>query len=317
MADLQGHYWERCRRGAAPWIIGAIGLAGLGAVQLMPVRHRVENDLRARSHEALEAVGLSGVQAEFTGQDGVLKGSVASATDVEKALDVVRSLDGVRIARSELTVAGGATPSGSSTSASPLGTPTPTPTETGTAVPTPTETGAVIPTPAESSLLTPTPTETTAPSPTTAPTPTPAPEPTGTPTATPTPAVTAPTPEARTLAAAEVRRRLTALPPIRFGHGGTRLSTSARRATAEAAAVLASSPSLKVRVQGFTDDTGGWDVNLTISTARAAAVRAALIAGGVPANRISIVGFSEERPTVPNTSAANRAANRRVELVVS
>jgi chemotaxis protein MotB len=46
------------------------------------------------------------------------------------------------------------------------------------------------------------------------------------------------------------------------------------------------------------------------------AVLNALKAQGIPADRMSAAGFGERRPKVPDTSAANRAINRRVELIV-
>jgi len=36
----------------------------------------------------------------------------------------------------------------------------------------------------------------------------------------------------------------------------------------------------------------------------------------VSASSISTIGYGESRPAVPNTSAANKALNRRVEFVV-
>lgn len=124
----------------------------------------------------------------------------------------------------------------------------------------------------------------------------------------------APTPD-RTARTA-VRRKLAALPPIRFAPAGARLTPAGRAAVARAAALLKTAPNLPVRVNGYTDDLGDWDVNLTLSRRRSRAVRQALIANGVPAARITAVGWSEEHPKLPNTSAANRAANRRAEITV-
>jgi outer membrane protein OmpA-like peptidoglycan-associated protein len=318
MTESGNHYWERCRRGAAPLIVGAIGIAGLGAAQLMPVRHRMEEDLRARSLAALSDAGLTGIEAEFTGQDGVLKGTVASAADATRALRVIESLEGVRAAQSELVVSGGPSPSTNGTGAPTAEAPTvdtaspiPTPIETTSAIPTPTEITSAIPTPTEITSAIPTPTEITSAIPT----------PTEITSAVPTPATTAdpPTetpPATGVLTSSQVKQRLRALPAIRFGHDSARLTPPARHVVSQVAAILKASPETSLRLEGFTDNTGSWNVNLTVGTARAAAVRRALIADGVAPGRLIIVGCGEGRPKVPNTSKANRAINRRVELTV-
>ena len=73
--------------------------------QLLPVRHSAESDLRVRSLSALERAGLSGITVDFTGQDGVVTGTVMSTAEAQRALDIVRGLEGVRIATSRLIVA--------------------------------------------------------------------------------------------------------------------------------------------------------------------------------------------------------------------
>ncbi len=73
----------------------------------------------------------------------------------------------------------------------------------------------------------------------------------------------------------------------------------------------------KIEVQGHTDNTGDPVRNLKLSQGRADAVVLALIARGVPAEQLVARGYGVTQPKVPNTSAANRAINRRVEFVVT
>jgi outer membrane protein OmpA-like peptidoglycan-associated protein len=81
------------------------------------------------------------------------------------------------------------------------------------------------------------------------------------------------------------------------------------------AAVLKNHPEIhEVEVQGHTDDKGDADYNLELSQRRAEAVREAMIQRGVAAERLKAIGFGKKAPLVPNTSAANRARNRRVEF---
>jgi len=75
-----------------------------------------------------------------------------------------------------------------------------------------------------------------------------------------------------------------------------------------------------VRVEGHTDDlpiaTARFPSNWELSAARAASVVRALIAAGMPANRLTATGHAETRPLDPAGTDAARAANRRVEIVV-
>jgi outer membrane protein OmpA-like peptidoglycan-associated protein len=112
-----------------------------------------------------------------------------------------------------------------------------------------------------------------------------------------------------------VRQRLGALPEITFRTGSATLTPVDRIIVTKAAAILAANPAVAIQIEGFTDDVGDWDVNLELSRARAETVRKALIAHGIAASRLSSAGRSEERPKLPNTSAANRALNRRAELL--
>jgi outer membrane protein OmpA-like peptidoglycan-associated protein len=83
------------------------------------------------------------------------------------------------------------------------------------------------------------------------------------------------------------------------------------------ATVLAAHPEIAhVRVEGHTDDRGAADANLALSQARAKAVVEYLIAKGIVAGRLEAEGIGEARPLVTNDTAANRARNRRVELVI-
>ena len=72
-------------------------------------------------------------------------------------------------------------------------------------------------------------------------------------------------------------------------------------------------------VSGFTDDVAvnpskGFRDNWELSTARSMTVVRALIAAGVPADRVFGAGFGDTHPVAPNTNDEGRAKNRRVEI---
>jgi len=74
-----------------------------------------------------------------------------------------------------------------------------------------------------------------------------------------------------------------------------------------------------VKVEGHTDNTPihtlRYPSNWELSASRAAEVAHMLIDDGYPPERLSVEGFAEFRPIVPNTSAQNRSRNRRIEVV--
>ncbi|WP_457563786.1 OmpA family protein [Caminibacter pacificus] len=82
------------------------------------------------------------------------------------------------------------------------------------------------------------------------------------------------------------------------------------------AEVLKSNPKLKIEVAGYTDNVGSASYNQKLSYKRAKAVADILIKKyGVDSKRIVVKGYGEKYPLVPNTTATNRALNRRVEIV--
>lgn len=83
----------------------------------------------------------------------------------------------------------------------------------------------------------------------------------------------------------------------------------------EVAKVIQENPHVqKISIEGHASDDGDDAYNLTLSKARAEAVRAYLVKKGVAANRLSATGFGETRPLVANDSPASREKNRRVEF---
>ena len=105
-----------------------------------------------------------------------------------------------------------------------------------------------------------------------------------------------------------------------FAPGRTELSSSAQLALLDLALELAAVPNL-VRVEGHTDDvpirTAEFVSNWDLSAARATRVVRLLIErGGLDPTRLSAAGYAEHRPRQPNTTAAARARNRRVDIVV-
>lgn len=102
---------------------------------------------------------------------------------------------------------------------------------------------------------------------------------------------------------------------INFDTGKAELKADGKATVAEIAAMLKSSPSLSIAVEGHTDNVGQAAANKTLSEQRARSVMNAIVAAGIDAKRLSAAGFGQERPVADNRSEDGRAKNRRVELV--
>ena len=102
---------------------------------------------------------------------------------------------------------------------------------------------------------------------------------------------------------------------VNFATDQTQILPTSGPQMAAVVALLKSDPSLKLAINGYTDDTGSDDHNITLSDGRAKAVHAALAAAGINANRLQAKGYGRTSPVSNNTDAAGKAANRRVELV--
>lgn len=81
-------------------------------------------------------------------------------------------------------------------------------------------------------------------------------------------------------------------------------------------AVLKTNPTLKIQVQGNTDNIGSETYNQTLSENRARAIKSYLVQKGIEPERISPVGYGSTRQAASNKTAAGRALNRRTEFLV-
>lgn len=105
-----------------------------------------------------------------------------------------------------------------------------------------------------------------------------------------------------------------------FNSGSDELTSGARSIIKQVGEALAELPNY-IRVEGHTDDlpisTDRFPSNWELSVMRASNVVHVLQAeGGVPAENLSIIGYGEYRPLVPNEDSVSRAMNRRVDIVI-
>lgn len=102
---------------------------------------------------------------------------------------------------------------------------------------------------------------------------------------------------------------------INFDTGKADLKPETQGTIEQIIALLKDNEDLKVSIEGHTDNVGQPAANKTLSEQRAKSVLAAVVEGGIPASRISAVGWGQEKPVADNRSEEGRAKNRRVEIV--
>lgn len=105
-----------------------------------------------------------------------------------------------------------------------------------------------------------------------------------------------------------------------FNSGSADLTPEAGDIIKQVGVALADLPNY-IRVEGHTDDlpinTARFPSNWELSVLRSSNVVHVLSEeAGIPPERLSIIGYGEYRPLVPNDNSLNRAMNRRVDIVI-
>ena len=107
-----------------------------------------------------------------------------------------------------------------------------------------------------------------------------------------------------------------ALHGILFDTGHATIKPESKSTLQSIGELLKQEPSLRLEIQGHTDNAGTADGNRKLSDARASAVKQYLITNfAVAADRLTTTGFGDTKPVADNGTEAGRSQNRRVELV--
>jgi chemotaxis protein MotB len=105
---------------------------------------------------------------------------------------------------------------------------------------------------------------------------------------------------------------------IAFDTGQAGLKPTAEPILEKVGAVILNHPEMLVEIHGHTDDrpirTSRYPSNWELSADRATQVAKSLIRRGINPAQVSVKGYGEHRPLVPNDSEMNRLENRRVEI---
>jgi OOP family OmpA-OmpF porin len=101
---------------------------------------------------------------------------------------------------------------------------------------------------------------------------------------------------------------------INFKTGSASILPGSFTVLDRAVQVLTEFPSLKLEIQGHTDNRGRAAVNKDLSQRRAEAVRTYFISRGIKPERLTAIGYGLERPIADNRSESGRSRNRRTEF---
>lgn len=105
-----------------------------------------------------------------------------------------------------------------------------------------------------------------------------------------------------------------------FNSGSADLALESRTALYNVGKIIAALPNA-LRIEGNTDNipihSDKFPSNWFLSATRAInVVNFLIVNAGIKPEKLSVIGYGEYRPIVPNNTEANRAQNRRVDIVV-
>jgi outer membrane protein OmpA-like peptidoglycan-associated protein len=102
-----------------------------------------------------------------------------------------------------------------------------------------------------------------------------------------------------------------------FDTGKATLQPASQEQLTNIADILKAYPQVKIRIGGYTDNTGDPSANLRLSGERAANIMAELVRLGIDPTRITAKGYGEENPIADNSTEEGRRKNRRISLRVT
>ncbi len=101
---------------------------------------------------------------------------------------------------------------------------------------------------------------------------------------------------------------------ILFDTGKSSIKAESTSVMVDIIQILAEYPTAKFTVEGHTDSVGSAKLNQKLSDSRANSVRDFLIEKGIGSDRLTAIGYGEDKPIATNNTRSGRKQNRRVEI---
>jgi outer membrane protein OmpA-like peptidoglycan-associated protein len=101
---------------------------------------------------------------------------------------------------------------------------------------------------------------------------------------------------------------------IYFKHNSNDLPDQAFETLDRIADFLLHNPAAKIIISGYTDSTGRYSYNVSVSQFRANTIKTYLVGRGIDHSRIKAIGKGPAFPIATNTTLEGRQKNRRIEI---
>ena len=108
----------------------------------------------------------------------------------------------------------------------------------------------------------------------------------------------------------------TAAQNITFNTGSSKLLVKSTSSLNNIVKILNDNPTLRLKIEGHTDNAGNDDSNMKLSADRAESVKSYFVSKGISADRLEVEGFGETMPIADNKTTAGRTKNNRVDIKV-
>ncbi len=102
---------------------------------------------------------------------------------------------------------------------------------------------------------------------------------------------------------------------INFETGKSSIKPESEPIIVQIAEMLKQNPTLKVSIEGHTDNVGSEISNQTLSESRANSVLNELVSKGIDKSRLKYKGWGQTKPIADNSTEEGKGKNRRVEII--
>ena len=104
---------------------------------------------------------------------------------------------------------------------------------------------------------------------------------------------------------------------LRFNSNSAVLNLESQEQLGNIASILTAYPNMRVKIGGYTDNTGDPAANQSLSQQRAESVRQQLVTLGIAPERLEAEGYGDQHPVADNSTEEGRARNRRIALRIT